>query len=49
MGDQDNHEACVNTEAACIDFVFDSFWRGRPFESIMLEDATENAVQKINK
>jgi hypothetical protein len=32
MGEKSDSAACVRTEAACVDFIFDNFWRGRPFE-----------------
>jgi hypothetical protein len=31
MGEQGDSNRCIAVEAACLEFVYDSFWRGRPF------------------
>jgi hypothetical protein len=33
MGEKHNSNACAKVEASCLEYVYDTFWRGRPFQN----------------
>ncbi|GHU25107.1 hypothetical protein FACS189497_00570 [Betaproteobacteria bacterium] len=47
MGDVGNNDVCVGMEASCIDYVFDSYWRGAPFTNILPESKHNEGVSRL--
>jgi hypothetical protein len=48
IGEMADSNRCIEMEAACLEFVYDSFWRGRPFKIEMHNSLLRKCENSLN-